>query len=177
MFKVIRNVTADWRRLTRKIRVPFWVVQHGDLHGGNVLVDQGQLSFIDLARFGPWPVGYDMCRLATHARIHLPWQERDRDWIEHDLQHWVLEEFAGIDPDFVSHVVCDFAATTDRAFAGFVNERPVREHGELCRLYAFCALSDLLRILSYTTLSHFKRIWVAIAIWQLAGRLGFPRKG
>jgi hypothetical protein len=172
VFASVREITTRWPRLISKIKVPFWVVQHGDLHAGNVLVSEGQLSFIDLARLRPWPVGYDISRLATHARIHLPWQENDRDWIMHDLSNWTKEEF-GTPYRGGSRRVCEWSTKADDAFSRFLGKRPEKEQEALRRLYQFCALSDLLRIISYTTLSHFKRIWTAIAIWQLGRELGF----
>lgn len=172
VFSGVRELTKQWAILTKKIKVPFWVMQHGDLHSGNVLVSEGQLRFIDLARFGKWPIGYDISRLATHARIHLPWQEGDRDWIQHDLKAWTKEEFAVLDRSS-ARGVCEWAVKADEVFRVFLEKRPEREHEELRRLYQFCALSDLMRILSYANLSHFKRIWTAVAIWQLGSRLGF----
>lgn len=174
VFASVEDITKRWPGLSAKIRVPYWVVQHGDLHADNVLVSGVQLSFIDLARLQTWPVGYDISRLATHARIHLPWHAKDQDWVMHDLTNWAKEEFATLERGS-SREVCEWSGLADEAFRLFLEKRPAEEHESFRRLYQFCTLSDLLRIISYGTLSHFKRIWVAIAIWQLGRRLGFCR--
>lgn len=174
VFGGVEDITKRWPELSAKIRVPYWVLQHGDLHAGNVLVSEGQLSFIDLARLRPWPVGYDISRLATHARIHLPWQEKDRDWVMHDLTNWTKEGFANLEQGS-SRGICEWSSMADGAFRLFLEKRPAGEHENLRRLYQFCTISDLLRIISYGTLSHFKRIWTAIAIWQLGRQLGICR--
>jgi hypothetical protein len=170
IFSAVRYVTDHWKLICSKTKVALWAVQHGDLHAGNVIVKDGQLSFIDLARLGPWPLGYDISRLATHARVHLPSQKADRDWIMNDLSDWIKDEFGSLE-HHKRFSVCKWANFADIAFVSFVNDQKKASRADIVRLYQMSTLSDLLRIISYSTLSHFKRIWVAIAIWQLADRL------
>jgi hypothetical protein len=169
IFDIIRRIVADWSKHLAHIEVPFWAYQHGDLHPGNILVANDQLTFIDVARFRPWPVGYDISRLATQMRVTLPDHEDNQDWVLNRLDVWSRDSFGGI-PSHASEG-CTWAQHCDDAFLRFVETRSPSEHKSLKRLYMFSTLSDLLRILTYDTLSHFKRLWASVACCQLGRTL------
>ena len=178
LFGAVLAITANWQRLAAQMEVPNEVLQHGDLHAGNVLIFRDQITFIDLSRLGLWPIGYDISRLATHARIHLPWKQDDQDFIMHDLEIWSQSKFANLSTSSSndSEDICEWSAMGDAAYANFIESQNRPKRVALRRLYQFCCLSDLLKIFTYGTLSHFKRIWTAMAIWQLGQELGFVRQ-
>ena len=172
VFEAVRQISHEWDEHMAAVKIPFWAIQHGDLHPGNVMVSGRQLSFIDFARLGPWPVGYDICRLATLSRLILPHHEDDEDHLINHIGAWASEGFARFDDTHRSEV-CPAANRADAAFAAFANSYAEEERTALHRTYQFCTLSDLLRMISYSTFSPFKRIWIAVACWQLGCKLGF----
>jgi len=172
VFDAVRQIAREWNEHMAAVKVPFWAIQHGDLHPGNVMVNGGQLSFIDFARLGPWPVGYDICRLATLSRLILPHHEDEEDHLINHIGTWACETFATFDE--AHHLeVCPSANRSDAAFAAFASSYGEDERAALHRTYQFCTLADLLRMISYSTFSPFKRIWIAVACWQLGCKLGF----
>jgi len=172
IFCRVGKVADNWNSYLATVQAPCWPVQHGDLHPGNVLARGTQLSFIDLARLGSWPIGYDISRFSVQTRMRLLDQKNESDWVINNLSNWVKEEFANL-CDLQDSTQCPLANKCDKTFAEFVDTRPEDERVALRRVYELSALSDLLRILSYKDLSIFKRLWAGIACWQLGQRLGF----
>lgn len=176
VFGAVRQIADHWSEHLATIKVPFWAIQHGDLHPGNVIENAGQFSFIDFARLGPWPVGYDISRLATLSRLILPHHQGDEDHLINHIESWAKEPFAKFDNRIRTNL-CAVADKCDKVFLRFVGGQADEERTALARTYQFCTLSDLLRMISYSTFSPFKRIWIAIACWQLGKSLGLiPRK-
>ena len=170
IFKGVRRMAKRWSDLLKSISVPFLAFQHGDLHAGNVLVLGNQLKFIDFGRIGQLAVGYDISRLATQARVFFTDRHGYSDWISNGLRSWVQDEFAAFNATIGSQG-CPWATQCDLAYQRFIETRPTADRRKLQQIYEAATLSDLLRILSYQNISAFKRIWAAVACWQLGNRL------
>lgn len=97
LFEQINELLFNWRNNLEKT-LPFqWVLQHGDLNPHNVMVGAAdQITFIDLARLGHWPVGYDLSRLAIQLKIRLVDQAGKLDWFEDRLATWCEEAIWGL---------------------------------------------------------------------------------
>ncbi len=167
VFSDVRDLVKTWTNALA-LPAPYWVYQHGDLHGGNIIAVDTPV-FIDPPRLRLWPVGYDMCRLATHAQVLLTGPANDEDWVDGDIASWAKSPFADLDQDSIGGDN-GWPAQIHRSFLRFARAQR-RSHAELRRVYEFCALSDLLRMINYPTLSHSKRIWVALGCSELKRRM------
>ncbi len=154
------------------------VAQHGDLNPGNVMVTApGNVVLIDLARLGMWPVGYDLCRLATMLRLRLTDHESGQDWVVNGLDRWCQERFCQIgNGGEVGSSLSPQALFCDQQFDDFVRSGSAEERAVLVRGYLLGAFWDLTKVLSYEDLSPFKRIWAMVAHWRLGRRLGYVRE-
>jgi hypothetical protein len=170
----ISAAIENWDNLMKAEGELFHVAQHGDLNPGNAIVDApGRGAFIDLARLGLWPAGYDLCRLATMFRLRLTCSKLGRDWIVNELSAWCQDQFCQIDADVqADQSRCPPATYCDQAFRQFVVSRPEAERRSLERGYLFGTLWDLLKVLSYGDLAPCKRVWALVVCGQLMIRLG-----
>lgn len=172
LFAAFDTLVNDWSKHVSTIIVPFWAVQHGDLHPGNVLAQNGRLGFVDFSHLGRWPIGYDLSRFASFARFQIPGHVDGSEWVLNQLTEWSREPFANFNTPTATSLV-PAATACDVAFAAFARSLSTREADVLLRLYTFCTISDLLRAVTYTHRSPFKRLWMVIVCHQLSETLGW----
>ena len=173
LFLRIKRVIETWSDLLVTSPPLRWVLQHGDLSPRNVILgDAGQLSFIDLARYDHWPVGYDLCRLAIQLRIRLVDRARGLDWVQNGLARWCMEPILALEgPANPATSLCPPAALCERRLHEWMILQD--DYEPLILGARMGALFDLVRIISYADLSPFKRLWASIGFWHLAEQLGW----
>lgn len=175
LFAKINSLLENWRAHLENTNPFRWVLQHGDLNPHNVMVGAGdQITFIDLARLGHWPIGYDLSRLAIQLRIRLVDQAQRLDWFEDRLGLWCDEWlWAPNIPRAPASSLCPPAVLCDVAMYDLIQTSEPAVKNSLMVGTRVGALYDLLRILSYSDLSPFKRLWAAINCFEQAERLGW----
>jgi hypothetical protein len=144
-------------------------IQHGDLNPTNIIVGSGSdFSLIDLSRLGPWPIGYDMCRLGTMLRLRLMSSKERDDWFPDHLHEWTEELTlqTRIPPE---SSLCPEGAYCDRAFLTFAET--THNTAELMDVYNAERIWDLYKVISYQDISPFKRIWALLYCWRLLQEL------
>lgn len=157
-------------------RETFLVLQHGDFNPGNVmLTSTGDLALIDLARFGDWPPGYDLARLALTLRLRLVDRADQQDWLPFGLRHWLKEHVAAIAPDANPSGTCRAAMLCDESFRKFIQRSPEADREILRHGYSLGSMWDLIKIVSYQDVSQFKRLWALLELDRLASELGASR--
>jgi hypothetical protein len=169
------GLVEKWGEKIERTESMFHVVQHGDLHPRNVLVPEpGRVVLIDPARLKPWPVGYDLSRLATMLRVRLVDSRNHHDWVNSDIRAWGQEAFCNIDaatsPD---SSLCPSAVYCDQAFRRIVEFWPSEHRETLRRGYRLGTLWDLIKVMSYQDLSPFKKVYAMLACWRLAKEIGY----
>jgi hypothetical protein len=145
------------------------ILQHGDLNPGNVFLQtDGFPVLIDLSRLGPWPVGYDLSRLALSLRLRLTDADGRRDWLPQNLKTWLLEPAAEIDKirDPVGSV-CSEAVYCEQQFRLFLEGLPGEFRETLARGFHLGSLWDLIKFVSYQDISPFKKMWALLECWRL----------
>lgn len=175
--EAMSEVLKKWESLLNREDDLLSVGQHGDLNPSNILIPvEGNVVLIDFSRLGRWPVGYDIARLAVLLRIRLTDHDRHRDWAENGLKVWANENFCCLevkqDPD---SSVCPWAMYCDQQFRAFLQGRQPSEQQTMARGYRLGSLWDLIKVLSYSDLPPFKRLWALIECWRLSESLGFDR--
>jgi hypothetical protein len=154
-------------------RETFLVLQHGDFNPGNVmLTSTGDLALIDLARFGDWPPGYDLARLALALRLRLVDRADQQDWLPFGLVHWLKEHVADIAPAARPSGTCRPAMLCDESFRKFIQSSPEADREMLRHGYRLGSMWDLIKIVSYQDVSQFKRLWALFELDRLASELG-----
>jgi|GEM_PF-5090026 len=148
-------------------------VQHGDLNPGNVLISaNGEATLIDLARLGPWHLGYDLSRLALMLRLRLIDAAGRLDWLPERLHEWATERVASFDeavnPD---ERLCPEGAFCDQQFRSYLDAQAPDERRNIAYGYTLGTLWDLIKVISYQDLSPYKRIWALIESSRLRSRL------
>ena len=163
----VQELARGWRTATwTNVEIPA-VVQHGDLNPGNVMITETGPVLIDLQRLGPWPVGYDVSRLALILRLRLMDADGHRDWLPDALRQWQQEPVAELNVDASpDEALCSAAMYCDQQFAKFLRGTK----GLTAKLvwgYRIGTLWDLLKTASYTDLSPFKRLWAVMEAFRL----------
>ena len=148
----------------------YGVVQHGDLNPGNIMVLPTGFVLIDFSRLGTWPVGYDLCRMATMLRLRLTDAQGQCDWVENGLVKWCQQPFCRLTTTDNSLTICEYAEYCDQKFAEFAQTKQDKEV-HLRRGYLIGTLFDLIKVLSYSDLSVYKRLWALIACHELKTEL------
>jgi hypothetical protein len=77
---VNRSIDEIWRDLLRLEQEYRVAPMHGDLHGENVRVREGQAIVIDLASVAPGPLTGDLAALETWFAFELPPGEAEDSW-------------------------------------------------------------------------------------------------
>ena len=170
----VDTLISNWETIIQSEAPLLGVLQHGDLNPGNILLSKsGNPVLIDLARLGVWPVGYDLCRLATMLRLRLTDSHGREDWIVNRVTEWYKEDFCQIilEVDCASSK-CPPSVYCDQAFRAYVEEQPEGMRVQLRRGYMLGTLWDLTKVFSYSDISPFKAVWAMIAWRQLAHALG-----
>jgi hypothetical protein len=176
LFREIERVIDEWESLRETVGPLHWVLQHGDLNPNNVFVDDNcQVTFIDLARLDHWPVGYDLCRLVIQLRIRFIDQSRGRDWLQNNLSRWREEPLFALDGTAdPSCSLCPPAALCEQQLYSWMAQQ--RDAEILINGARFCAVLDLIRIISYADLSPYKRLLAALELWDQTLKLGWHDK-
>ena len=147
------------------------ILQHGDLNPGNILVrdDRDRVPIlIDLSRLGPWPVGYDLSRLALMLRLRLMSSINHADWFPDHLILWTDESVARLDRDITDSPFCFEAQYCESQYRRFITEQNDSQIQKiLVYSYKLGTLWDLIKIGSYQDASAFKRVWAFIEGWKL----------
>lgn len=151
-------------------------IQHGDLNPGNVLIlSDSTPRLIDLARFGSWPIGYDLSRLALMIRLRIVDASGHSDWFPESFEKICCESVALIDgPVDINAALCPEAVYCDQSFYQYLDTVPARFRGLLSYGYKLGTLWDLIKIISYQDISPFKRMWALLETWELKNRLDQP---
>jgi hypothetical protein len=160
--------------------------QHGDLNVRNIMAgEDGQIHLIDLARFGQWPIGYDLVRLELQCMLRLVdgggvravFGDRLGEWVRlwHDLESGRLTErknFPGgsgaqWDPGrWLLHEIGvrreEVVHAAGEVFAGT----------ELRRIVGLLRTYDAIKMCSYQDASWFKRLRFLLIALEEAGRSG-----
>lgn len=63
--------------------------QHGDLNPRNLILSTPSLQLIDFARFGLWPIGYDLIRLQMQLLLRLIHSASMEDVFPEHLPEWI----------------------------------------------------------------------------------------
>lgn len=145
------------------------ITQHGDLNPNNIMILRDHSPrFIDLARLGSWPIGYDLSRLALMLRLRLTDSSGNQDWLHDSLERWYSEPVALIDQQIdVESALCPEAVYCDQQFRTFLQESPESYRDLLAFGYKLGTLWDLIKIVSYQDISPFKRVWTFLESWRL----------
>lgn len=159
--------------------------QHGDLNPRNILIGVGLgMHLIDFARFGPWPVGYDLIRLELQLMLRLLDVDHTADAFGDRLPTWMT----------LWGDCCDAAATPDRdegTTSGdvvsfrWVSRKLSRARVEIAqllkeknvtidadRLTATLRTFDAIKMCSYQDATHFKRLLFLIVAIDSARAAG-----
>lgn len=173
----------DWVRNWKTLdltKVPLkLMVQHGDLNPGNIIIDKnGSLVLIDLQRLRPWPIGYDLARLALMLRLRTNDVQGHNDWLPGTLARWLKDPVADIHrTKGLEKHPCPEAHHCDQQFLGFLRKLP-QEHREIIAYgYKLGSLWDLIKVVSYQDISPFKKIWAFLECWRLKEDLERQVKG
>jgi aminoglycoside phosphotransferase (APT) family kinase protein len=143
-------------------------VQHGDLNPGNVIIDgEGVPVLVDFQRLGPWPIGYDLTRLAGLLQIRLT-DARDRsDWLPFNLGLWSRDVRVQTKGEYTSDPVCPESSFCDEQFFEYATGLDEKERASVVYGYRLGALWDMIKVCSYQDISVFKRTWALIKCWRL----------
>jgi hypothetical protein len=151
------------------------VIQHGDLNPGNVIIRRSQnieAILIDLARLGPWHIGYDLSRLALMLRLRLLNVIGQQDWLPEGLEQWLSESPASTDENISpDSQLCPEAAYCDQQFRLYLGELDSEYRDNVAYGYKLGTLWDLIKVISYQDISPYKRVWALIECWKLKKRL------
>jgi Phosphotransferase enzyme family len=176
-----KKVTADLIRVCEEWQttmchdLSLWtVLQHGDFNPTNIIVrEPGSFVLIDLARFKPWPIGYDLARLALMLRLRLVDAVGCGEWFPDKLTGWCEENPASVSERHVGVEipVCAEALLCDREFDRVIAKYKPQERKLLRRGYQVATLWDLIKVVSYQNITPFKRVWAIVSAWKLSSAL------
>jgi hypothetical protein len=145
-------------------------VQHGDMNLRNVFIEEGwHVSFIDPARLRDWPLGYDLARLGIQLRVQW-WDGREgRDYFPEEFAKWCVSAGGVARQAGVANVGggCSEADACDDAMALLCRELSGEKGREVWRGYNIARMWDLLKVISYSDISPFKRLWAMTAVAML----------
>jgi hypothetical protein len=121
-------------------------------------------------------VGYDLARLATMLRIRLTDSAKHLDWAENGIGRWAKQAFPNVnEASGESDGQCPSADYCDQQFREFVASCPPEQQAQLICGYQLGMLWDLVKVLSYSDLAPFKRLWALIACCRLVLHLGLVK--
>lgn len=181
----IVNTWDDFIHTNASASLPFYE-QHGDLNARNILlIGEGEgsvtIRLIDFARFGRWPIFYDVIRLRFHLALNLldpsdgMWDmlpDRLVLWDKALLKHEAPEGIRKSHPKEYRNF-CTFIEVMR------MMDAVVERHGLHCgvqgrdlkRATELIALNELIRLVSYDGVSWTKRIWFTLVACRLVDGL------
>jgi hypothetical protein len=154
------ELVANWaERVTTEFPTLHVSHQHGDLNPRNILLTQQGAKLIDFARFGEWPVGYDLVRLELQLIFRCFETLGARDSMPSFLALGV-----GLSP-FLVDCVADATGLPEPAMSVIkhVNEARLVVGGRhsaaaLNKITTMCRCYELIKMCSYQDASVFKRL-------------------
>ncbi len=164
--KMMRNWNTE---ISRFGPVPH-LEQHGDFNARNIFVSNGTVQLIDFARYGPWPVGYDLTRLELQLLLRGMDSFTGEDQFPSSLPAWsrLWEAVRKGDPDQpggsaveprhqrMLQILHDIARIRRDAMAKLL---PKKSAAERYHLISLLRTFDAVRICSYQDASPFKQLW------------------
>lgn len=174
-------VVAKWGHLLMRTgKFPIMVaLQHGDLNPRNVLVWQGSPRLIDFARFGEWPVGYDLVRLELQILLRVMGTHQGMDVFPNYLVKW-LRVWTEIEAECIGNATMDVESsgvlglvlnniveamkTLRTAFPG--TQEDFQKHISLVRCF------DAIKMCSYQDASSFKQLFFLLVALKSARKAG-----
>jgi len=166
------GIVGDWKNAIRETglaTLPFHD-QHGDLNPRNIILSGGTPQLIDFARFGNWPVGYDLIRLQMQLLLRLIDSVSMNDSFPHNLREWLVIWRLITESSTISSPPADDTSTGLTTIClWMVNEinRYLRDlfamcpepHIDLRRCAHLIRVFEAIRMCSYQDASWFKRLW------------------
>ena len=156
-----------WARGDHSVSGIQTLVQHGDLNPTNIMVrGANDFSLIDPARLGPWPIGYDLSRLALILRLRLMHRRLQEEWFADHFRGWIDEPVAndGVDRD-LEKSVCAEACYCDQELWKWAKTLSMPHAAAVTKSYQLGTLWDLFKVVSYQDISGFKRVWALAECW------------
>jgi hypothetical protein len=154
--------------------------QHGDMNPRNILLtDMNKSALIDYARFGEWPVGYDVIRLELQVMLRMLSRSNADDSFPHHLDDWLSfwsEVKDGVIPDRPRN--CDPAgviASTLRMIAdgrSQISDQYADESPPIARQLALLRCFDAIKMCSYQDATAFKRLFFLLVAVDCADTAG-----
>lgn len=164
----IRRMIENWNSATQNIEL-LTVGQHGDLNPGNVIFSSpNDFCLIDFSRLGRWPVGYDIARLATQLRVRLIDGVSGRDWIVNNIESWLEFSFgcpSKVDTTYDGPDV--YSRLCDHSMNEVIQRNSLEDLSKILLGYQLGTLWDLTKVLSYTDLSPYKRLYALISMTKV----------
>lgn len=157
--------------------------QHGDMNPRNVLLTEAKPALIDFARFGFWPIGYDLTRFELQLFLRLTGAVDRKDHFPNQLKVWlslwgevrdgqVNAKYKGEkDLQITRRVLAAIEPVTTKV------GQMLEEHGADPRqVFALMRCFDAIKICSYQDASPFKRLLFLLIALDNA-RLACPAFG
>ncbi len=143
------------------------VLQHGDLNPRNVLVNANDLVLIDGARISVWPVGYDFARLTLQLTIRTMAHANCQDVFGDNFANWSVGALGATDAETAVGLP-DEARQTVEAYRTWCDAQA--DPALLNRAFRVMTLWDAVKVVSYTDVSQFVRMWALMQCWKLASQ-------
>lgn len=143
---------------------PITVPQHGDLNPRNIIIPpSGPPQLIDLARFGEWPVGYDLLRLELQLLLRLLGTKQGDESFPDQLGSWAAlwdsiergmpEGSEPAVPASLLDVLRAIANARGRMYAALQGKQP-----DAAKTTAAMRCFDALKMACYRDATDFKRL-------------------
>ncbi|KAA0675752.1 hypothetical protein DS843_30215 [Roseomonas genomospecies 6] len=160
------TVVDQWNARLRDqgLDSPITVPQHGDLNPRNIIIPpSGPPQLIDLARFGEWPVGYDLLRLELQLLLRLLGTKQGDESFPDQLGSWAAlwdsierrmpEGSEPAVPASLLDVLRAIANARGRMYAALQGKQP-----DAAKTTAAMRCFDALKMACYRDATDFKRL-------------------
>jgi hypothetical protein len=164
------KVIREWNTAVSMFNPAPHLEQHGDFNVRNIFVSNGNVQLIDFARYGPWPVGYDLTRLELQLLLRGADASTGEDEFPHSLPAWsrLWNAVRAADPDRRGPVdveprhrrllqILDDIARIRRDAMNKLLPNVGEERRQ--QLISVQRTFDAVRICSYQDASTFKHLW------------------
>jgi hypothetical protein len=165
---------ADWNaQVKQRFDTAPHIEQHGDFNARNILVWKNEVRLIDFARYGPWPVGYDLTRFELQLLLRGADAFAGRDEFPHYLPDWTTLWEATRPANPASRPADTQVNPRHERLLAMIDEVARIRHELMIRLLpdsewseekrrrlmAVLRTFDAVRICSYQDASTFKQLW------------------